>query len=126
MSTRPTTKGQPSSRLRLPFGRLRDLPIWSKLGLIMIVPIIVQQIGQLVVEIQKLAEDGIFDDPVGGIQDWLHAARATQPAVHSMRTRASTAPAPRTTQPTLSRFATEPALDADPLQKRGGQQSTKR
>lgn len=45
--------------------------------ILMIVPIIVQQIGQLVAEIQKLAEDGIFDDPVGGIQDWLHAVFPT-------------------------------------------------
>ena len=35
-TTTPTTL---SSRLRVPVGRLRDLPIWSKLGLIMIVPI---------------------------------------------------------------------------------------
>ena len=40
MSKRPTTREPVSSRLRLPVGRLRDLPIWSKLGLIMIVPII--------------------------------------------------------------------------------------
>ncbi|GAA0739160.1 nitrate- and nitrite sensing domain-containing protein [Dactylosporangium roseum] len=40
MSKRPTTREPVSSRLRFPVGRLRDLPIWSKLGLIMIVPII--------------------------------------------------------------------------------------
>jgi signal transduction histidine kinase len=40
VSKRPTTREPVSSRLRLPVGRLRDLPIWSKLGLIMIVPII--------------------------------------------------------------------------------------
>src|SRR3954462_14452570 len=34
------TEGPNPSRLRKPVGRLRDLPIWSKLGLIMIVPII--------------------------------------------------------------------------------------
>ena len=39
MSTRQTTTPTLSSRLRVPVGRLRDLPIWSKLGLIMIVPI---------------------------------------------------------------------------------------
>ena len=38
----------------------------------MIVPIIVQQIGQLVTTIQDLADKGTFDDPVGAIQDWLH------------------------------------------------------
>ncbi|WP_432835001.1 sensor histidine kinase [Dactylosporangium sp. CA-092794] len=40
MSKRPQTREPVSSRLRFPVGRLRDLPIWSKLGLIMIVPII--------------------------------------------------------------------------------------
>jgi signal transduction histidine kinase len=41
VSKRPTTAPPTlSSRLRVPVGRLRDLPIWSKLGLIMIVPII--------------------------------------------------------------------------------------
>lgn len=40
MSKRPSTHEPVSSRLRFPIGRLRDLPIWSKLGLIMIVPII--------------------------------------------------------------------------------------
>ncbi|MGI5247213.1 sensor histidine kinase [Dactylosporangium sp. CA-139066] len=40
MSKRPSTREPASSRLRFPIGRLRDLPIWSKLGLIMIVPII--------------------------------------------------------------------------------------
>ncbi|MCW3815288.1 sensor histidine kinase [Micromonospora sp. DR5-3] len=39
MSKRPTT-GSFLSRLRRPASRLRDMPIWSKLGLIMIVPTI--------------------------------------------------------------------------------------
>ncbi|GAB3503821.1 sensor histidine kinase [Phytohabitans suffuscus] len=38
MSKQPTTADSVMSRLRRPLGRLRDLPIWSKLGLIMIVP----------------------------------------------------------------------------------------
>ena len=38
MSKRPKTANSFMSRLRRPAGRLRDLPIWSKLGLIMIVP----------------------------------------------------------------------------------------
>ncbi|NYT96626.1 nitrate- and nitrite sensing domain-containing protein [Salinispora sp. H7-4] len=38
MSKRPKTAGSLLSRLRRPAGRLRDLPIWSKLGLILIVP----------------------------------------------------------------------------------------
>lgn len=40
---------------------------------LMVVPIIVQQIGQLVSTIRDLAEEGTFDDPVGAIQEWLHA-----------------------------------------------------
>ncbi|MBO4205520.1 sensor histidine kinase [Micromonospora echinofusca] len=40
MSKRPKTAGSFLSRVRRPFGRLRDMPIWSKLGLIMIVPTI--------------------------------------------------------------------------------------
>ncbi|HEY7272047.1 MAG TPA: nitrate- and nitrite sensing domain-containing protein [Actinoplanes sp.] len=38
MSKRPKTGNAAVSRLRRPAGRLRDLPIWSKLGLIMLVP----------------------------------------------------------------------------------------
>ncbi|GGQ41366.1 sensor histidine kinase [Couchioplanes azureus] len=38
MSKRPKTANAVMSRLRRPAGRLRDLPIWSKLGLIMLVP----------------------------------------------------------------------------------------
>ncbi|WP_026270700.1 sensor histidine kinase [Salinispora pacifica] len=38
MSKRPKTADSSLSRLRRPAGRLRDLPIWSKLGLILIVP----------------------------------------------------------------------------------------
>ncbi|BCB85289.1 hypothetical protein Psuf_026020 [Phytohabitans suffuscus] len=38
VSKQPTTADSVMSRLRRPLGRLRDLPIWSKLGLIMIVP----------------------------------------------------------------------------------------
>ena len=38
MSKRPKTADSFLSRLRRPAGRLRDMPIWSKLGLIMIVP----------------------------------------------------------------------------------------
>ncbi|RLK23616.1 signal transduction histidine kinase [Micromonospora sp. M71_S20] len=40
MSKRPKAGGSFLSRLRRPTGRLRDMPIWSKLGLIMIVPTI--------------------------------------------------------------------------------------
>ena len=38
MSKRPNTANSFLSRLRRPVGRLRDMPIWSKLGIIMIVP----------------------------------------------------------------------------------------
>jgi len=36
----PVQEAPRPPRLRTPAGRLRDLPIWSKLGLIMIVPTI--------------------------------------------------------------------------------------
>jgi hypothetical protein len=38
VSKRPNTANSFLSRLRRPVGRLRDMPIWSKLGIIMIVP----------------------------------------------------------------------------------------
>ncbi|MFI6760263.1 nitrate- and nitrite sensing domain-containing protein [Micromonospora sp. NPDC050417] len=38
MSKQPNTANSLLSRLRRPMGRLRDMPIWSKLGIIMIVP----------------------------------------------------------------------------------------
>src|SRR5919107_2160672 len=38
VSKRPKPANGVMSRLRRPAGRLRDLPIWSKLGLIMLVP----------------------------------------------------------------------------------------
>lgn len=41
--------------------------------IVMVVPIIVQQIGQLVAAIQDLIDKGAFDDPVGEIQSWLHS-----------------------------------------------------
>lgn len=40
--------------------------------ILMVVPIIVQQIGQLIAAIQDLIDDGVFDDPVSDIQAWLH------------------------------------------------------
>jgi signal transduction histidine kinase len=40
VSKQPESANSSMSRLRRPFGRLRDMPIWSKLGLIMIVPTI--------------------------------------------------------------------------------------
>lgn len=46
---------------------------------LMVVPIIVQQIGQLIAAIQDLVEAGTFDDPVGDIQSWL---QTTFPALN--------------------------------------------
>ena len=40
MSTQPSAPGMVSSRFARPIGFVRDLPIWTKLGLIMIVPTI--------------------------------------------------------------------------------------
>ncbi|KQZ84417.1 hypothetical protein ASD56_10655 [Microbacterium sp. Root166] len=39
--------------------------------ILMVIPIIVQQIGQLVVAIEEIVSSGAFDDPVGEIQKWL-------------------------------------------------------
>jgi len=41
--------------------------------ILMVVPIIVQQVGQLVVAIQESIEGGQWDDPVSEIQAWLHS-----------------------------------------------------
>ena len=40
MSNQPSAPGAASSRFARPIGFVRDLPIWTKLGLIMIVPTI--------------------------------------------------------------------------------------
>ncbi|TDB76662.1 sensor histidine kinase [Micromonospora sp. KC723] len=82
MSKRPKTAGSFLSRLRRPAGRLRDMPIWSKLGLIMIVPTIATVVvgtSGLVDNLQTLnnanrAGDlanlvGYSGDLVGSLQD---------------------------------------------------------
>ena len=44
MSKRPKTANAVMSRLRRPAGRLRDMPIWSKLGLIMLAAVVLAAI----------------------------------------------------------------------------------
>lgn len=59
MSKRPSTSNGVLSRLRRPAALLRDLPIWSKLGLIMVVPTIatvVVGLNGLVSHIQQARE----------------------------------------------------------------------
>ncbi|AEV88643.1 histidine kinase [Actinoplanes sp. SE50] len=52
MSKRPSEADGVMSRLRRPTGRLRDLPIWSKLGLIMLVP----TVATIIVGVNGLVE----------------------------------------------------------------------
>ncbi|MFE9688907.1 nitrate- and nitrite sensing domain-containing protein [Micromonospora sp. NPDC005806] len=98
MSKRPTTAGSFLSRLRRPASRLRDMPIWSKLGLIMIVPTIATVVvgtSGLVDHLQTLNNAnragnlanliGYSGDLVDTLQDervaavlWLGANRAGQ------------------------------------------------
>lgn len=59
MSKRPKKSGAVLSRLRLPVGRLRDMPIWSKLGLIMIAPtiaVVVVGTNGIVDHLQRLGD----------------------------------------------------------------------
>jgi len=59
VSKRPKKSGAVLSRLRLPVGRLRDMPIWSKLGLIMIAPtiaVVVVGTNGIVDHLQRLGD----------------------------------------------------------------------
>ena len=63
MSKRPKTATGVMSRLRRPADRLRDLPIWSKLGLIMLVP----TLATIIVGVSGLVDhiDGDYLNVVG-------------------------------------------------------------
>ncbi|UQU65579.1 nitrate- and nitrite sensing domain-containing protein [Couchioplanes caeruleus] len=85
MSKRPKTANAVMSRLRRPAGRLRDLPIWSKLGLIMLVPtlatIIVGTSG-LIDHIDEASNAerartlAVLSQAAGGLVDHLQNERA--------------------------------------------------
>ncbi|MEV4636212.1 sensor histidine kinase [Actinoplanes sp. NPDC049548] len=85
MSKRPQTANAVMSRLRRPAGRLRDLPIWSKLGLIMLVP----TLATIIVGTQGLMDHineasnaerartlSVLSQAAGGLVDHLQNERA--------------------------------------------------
>ncbi|WIM95955.1 nitrate- and nitrite sensing domain-containing protein [Actinoplanes oblitus] len=85
MSKRPSEADGVMSRLRRPTGRLRDLPIWSKLGLIMLVPTvatIIVGVNGLVDHIDEAdnAENArtlaALSEAAGGLVDQLQSERA--------------------------------------------------
>jgi signal transduction histidine kinase len=85
VSKRPQTANAVMSRLRRPAGRLRDMPIWSKLGLIMLVPtlatIIVGTSG-LIDHIDEASNAerartlSVLSQAAGGLVDHLQNERA--------------------------------------------------
>jgi len=85
VSKRPKQANAVMSRLRRPVGRLRDLPIWSKLGLIMLVPTlatVVVGVNGLVDHIQQAnsAEQtrtlSVLSQASGNLVDHLQNERA--------------------------------------------------
>jgi signal transduction histidine kinase len=85
VSKRPTTATGVMSRLRRPADRLRDLPIWSKLGLIMLVPTlatIIVGVSGLVDHINEASNAerartlSVLSQAAGGLVDHLQNERA--------------------------------------------------
>src|SRR3954468_22996640 len=85
VSKRPDTANGVMSRLRRPAGRLRDLPIWSKLGLIMLVPTlatIIVGVSGLVDHIEEASNAerartlAVLSEAAGGLVDNLQDERA--------------------------------------------------
>jgi signal transduction histidine kinase len=85
VSKRPKTATGVMSRLRRPADRLRDLPIWSKLGLIMLVPTlatIVVGVSGLVDHIdtasnaERARNLSVLSEAAGGLVDHLQNERA--------------------------------------------------
>ncbi|MEU7902633.1 sensor histidine kinase [Actinoplanes sp. NPDC049118] len=85
MSKRPKTANAVMSRLRRPAGRLRDLPIWSKLGLIMLVPTLATVIvgtSGLIDHINEASDAerartlSVLSQAAGGLVDHLQSERA--------------------------------------------------
>jgi signal transduction histidine kinase len=85
VSKRPKTANAVMSRLRRPAGRLRDLPIWSKLGLIMLVPTlatIIVGVSGLVDHINEASNAerartlSVLSQAAGGLVDELQDERA--------------------------------------------------
>src|SRR6185503_16009454 len=85
VSKRPETATGVMSRLRRPADRLRDLPIWSKLGLIMLVPTlatIIVGVSGLVDHIDEASNAerarnlSALSEAAGGLVDHLQNERA--------------------------------------------------
>ncbi|RSM43950.1 histidine kinase, partial [Actinoplanes sp. ATCC 53533] len=85
MSKRPKTANAVMSRLRRPAGRLRDLPIWSKLGLIMLVPTLATVVvgtNGLIDHINEASDAerartlSVLSQAAGGLVDHLQNERA--------------------------------------------------
>jgi len=85
VSKRPKQANAVMSRLRRPAGRLRDLPIWSKLGLIMLVPTlatVVVGVNGLVDHInqannaERTRTLSVLSQAAGGLVDHLQNERA--------------------------------------------------
>ncbi|WP_130509240.1 sensor histidine kinase [Krasilnikovia cinnamomea] len=85
MSKRPKPANAVMSRLRRPAGRLRDLPIWSKLGLIMLVPTLATVIVGVSGLIDHIGEANnaerartlsVLSEAAGGLVDHLQNERA--------------------------------------------------
>jgi len=85
VSKRPKTANAVMSRLRRPAGRLRDLPIWSKLGLIMLVPTLATVIvgtSGLIDHINEASNAerartlSVLSQAAGGLVDHLQSERA--------------------------------------------------
>jgi signal transduction histidine kinase len=85
VSKRPKTANGVMSRLRRPAGRLRDLPIWSKLGLIMLVPTLATVVvgtSGLIDHINEASDAerartlSVLSQAAGGLVDHLQNERA--------------------------------------------------
>ncbi|WP_430780792.1 sensor histidine kinase [Actinoplanes sp. G11-F43] len=84
MSKRPSSANGVMSGLRRPMSRLRDLPIWSKLGLIMLVPTVATitvGVSGLVAQIDEAGNAerartlSVLSEASGGLVDHLQAER---------------------------------------------------
>jgi signal transduction histidine kinase len=85
VSKRPKTANAVMSRLRRPAGRLRDMPIWSKLGLIMLVPTLATVVvgtSGLIDHINEASDAerartlSVLSQAAGGLVDHLQNERA--------------------------------------------------
>jgi signal transduction histidine kinase len=119
VSKRPKTANAVMSRLGRPAGRLRDLPIWSKLGLIMLVPTLATVVvgtSGLIDHINEASDAerartlSVLSQAAGGLVDHLQNERAY--GVMIATTRKST---PERTAADSAYKAEHPKVDAAKL-----------